>query len=89
MKPVEFPEVNCKFRPPDDLDESQCGTIAAYRGRVEGGSVDGSEICVVAWEPNEVERALIANGSPVFISMVGGLAPHYPSCSFQEATHPA
>ena len=33
--------------------------------------------------------ALLANDGVLYFSMIGGLAPHYPSLSFHDATHPA
>ena len=89
MTPINFPEVNCKFTAPPDLEESQCMTIAAYRGWIQGGSVDGSPVVVVAWQPSDTEREMIAEGKPVFISMIGGLAPHFLAMSFEEAIRPA
>lgn len=46
-------------------------------------------IAVVSWQPSEEERARIASGEPIFITMCGGLAPHYPSLDFHSATNPA
>ncbi len=89
MTPHHFPEANSHFGAPADLDESQCMTIPAYQGVVHGGSIDGIRQVVVAWLPDEQERARIAAGGPIFLSMMGGLAPHYLSTSFHEATHPA
>lgn len=40
------------FKAPDDLEESQCATIPAYRGVISGGSVDGIPVVVVAWLPH-------------------------------------
>ena len=90
MQPAKFPEAAVKFTPPNDLEESQCRTIPAYRGRVEGGSCDGYETVVVAYDlsPEEIE-ILRQNGGRIFLSMLGGLAPHFLSFSFHEATHPA
>ncbi len=89
MTPYKFPEANKPYKAPSDLEESQCMTIWAYENEVVGGSVDGVKQVVVAWKPNKEELARIAAGEPIFISMLYGLAPHYPSTSFFEATHPA
>lgn len=89
MTPTTFPECNAQFTAPPDLDESQVQTIPAFIGTVTHGSMDGSEVCVVAWMPTKEDVEKICRGLPIFITMVGGLAPHYPSMSFDEATHPA
>lgn len=90
MSPVKFPEANAQFGPPPDLDESQCRTIPAYLGKIEGGSCDGLKQVVVAYylAPYEIE-AIANNGGILYLSMVGGLAPHYLSLDFHSATHPA
>ena len=89
MNPINFKEANTKFGPPKELAESQCLTIPAHVTRAHGGSVDGAEIVVVAWEPTAEERERIITGSPIFISMIGGLSPHYLTTSFSEAINPA
>lgn len=89
MNPIEFPQANVRYGPPPDLEESQCMTIPAYKGTVEGGSVDGCEQVVVAWKPTEHDVERIKNGELIFISMIGSLAPHFLTTSFEEATHPA
>lgn len=86
----KFPEANRKFGPPPDLQESQVHTIAAYVGIVEKGSVEGSPIIIVAYEPNEQELQDIIEGKPIFLSIMGtGLPPHFLSTDFFSATHPA
>jgi hypothetical protein len=85
MKPVEFPEANTSFGPPKDLAESQCKTVRGYSGVLAGGSCDGAPITVVAWKPSSEELTALNNGSPVFLSVMGGLFPHYVCTSFTEA----
>lgn len=89
MIPYKFPECNKTYGPPSDLEESQCFSIPAFEHEVVGGSCDGVKQVIVAWKPTEQELQKIIEGNPIFISMMGGLAPHYPSMSFQEATNPA
>lgn len=89
MIPVNFPEANCAFTRPPDLDESQCMPIPAYCGEVERGSIEGSNFVVVARTPTFDELVRILAGGPIFISMMGGLAPHCLSTTFHDATHPA
>lgn len=104
MTPINFPECNCTFGPPGELTEEQVRTIPAFRGKFEGdgspsiffqgayegGSCDGAPCVVVAYQltPEDFE-ALKQNGGVIYFSMMGGLAPHYPSLNFHDATHPA
>lgn len=89
MTPVTFPEANTLLGPPKGLVESQCATMAGYVGVVEKGSLEGSDIFVVAWLPNEKEMAQICNGAPILLTFIGGIPPHYPSTSFQDASQPS
>lgn len=89
MTPTIFPQANCRFKAPTDLEESQCMTIDAFKGKVVGGSVDGSDFVVVAWTPTPDELAKLNAGSPIFLSMMGGLAPHFLTTNFDEAIKPA
>lgn len=89
MTPVTFPQANARFGPPSDLAESQCMTIHAYQGKVERGSVEGSPIVVTAWKPSPQELNAMIEGSPIFLSFLGGLPPHFVTTDFQQATHPA
>jgi hypothetical protein len=88
MSPAKFPEVNANYGPPSDLEESQCRTILAYRGQIEGGSCDGLDCVVVAYHVDEATLATLKRTGLIYFTMVGGLAPHYPSLSFHDATHP-
>lgn len=89
MIPTEFPESNIKFKPPPDLEESQCGVIPGFTGEVVGGSCDGCPLTVVAWRPTAEELEAINNGAPIFLSIIGGLPPHFLTTDFNLATHPA
>jgi len=88
MTPVDFPELNKNFCAPSDMDESQVATLPAYAGQVRGGSCDGVPIVVVAWRPSAEEFQDLVDGKPVFISMFGGLPPHYLTTDFQQAISP-
>lgn len=77
MHPVAFPQANCHFGPPPGLDASQVACVPAYRGTIIGGNLDGSDVCVVAWEPSAEDIERIRNGQPVYVAMMGGLAPHF------------
>lgn len=89
MTPYAFPETNVTYGPPPDLDESQCRSIAAYRGHAVGGSCDGAPITVVAYKLTLEEIEVLKQTGMIYFSVIGQLVPHYPSLSFHDATHPA
>lgn len=89
MTPVTFPEVNCKFGPPADFEESQVHSIPAFRGGVATGSCEGADCVVVAYAMTKEEATVLAAGGLLYFTMLGGLAPHYPSLTFHDATNPA
>jgi hypothetical protein len=86
MNPIDFPETNTTFGPPAGMTESQVQPVPAYCGQVRGGSCDGVEAVVVAWRPTREEIEQIAAGSPIYLTMIGGLPPHFLTTSFEEAT---
>ena len=90
MTPAKFLEANTVYGPPSDLEESQCFSIPAYQGTVDGGSVDGCRQVVVAYDLSPEEIAYLhQNGGRLFLSMIGGLSPHFLSFTFDQAIHPA
>lgn len=89
MIPIHFPQANTTFGPPPDLTDEQCGTVHAYRGTVERGSVEGTPHVIVAWKPDKLDLEAINRGEPIFIAMLGGLAPHMLTTSFESAKNPA
>jgi len=89
MNPVKFPEANSTFGPPAGLEESQVQTVAAYVGQIERGSVEGMSVVVVAWQPTPAELEVLNAGGAIFLSVIGGLPPHFLTTDFQSATHPA
>ena len=89
MSPHKFPEANHRFGPPEDMTESQVATIPAFVGETRVGSCDGSPCVVVAWKPDARELAALNEGAPIFLTVLGGLPPHFLSTNFQEATNPA
>lgn len=86
MKPISFPEANVKFHAPDDLDESQVFAIDAYRGAINQGNLDGGIVVVTGWLPTPEELAELNVGKPVYLSMLGGLMPHFLSTDIKAAT---
>lgn len=89
MTSVDFPESNCTFGPPSDLEESQCMRIHGYRGEVQQGSVDGVPIIIVAWKPSKEDLEELNNGKPLFLSFLGGIPPHFVTTDFRYANSPA
>lgn len=89
MTPSLFEEANTLFRPPFDLEESQCMSIAAHVSEVTSGSMDGVKQIVVAWLPTGEDLKRLQQGDPLYITFMGVMPPHYPSTNFHDATHPA
>ena len=67
------------------MDESQVRSVPAYCASIKGGSLDGSNIVVVAWQPDADDIARIVAGEPIFLSMIGSLAPHFLTTKFNDA----
>lgn len=84
MIPTSFPQVNMNFTAPPGLDESQVMTIPGFVGQIEGGNLDGSHVVIVAWQPDAADLARLNAGAPVFLQVLGGLAPH---CLMTEFPH--
>lgn len=89
MDSYKFPEANTTFGPPPDLVESQCRTIPAFVGVVEKGSCEGSRMIVVAHKPTPADLAALNAGGAIYLTMMGGLAPHFLTTNFAEATNVA
>lgn len=85
MTPHAFKEANCTFGPPAEMTDTQVRPIRGYLGTVETGSVEGSQIVVVAYRPSEDEIQALLMGAPIFVSMMGGLAPHFLTTDFKSA----
>lgn len=84
MKPTQFPEANCSYGPPQGYDESQIRRVAAYKGQVKTGNLDGDVFVVVAWQPDAADLARLAAGNPIFFSCIGGLVPHFLTTDFND-----
>lgn len=85
MTPVEFPQSNVIMTAPDGLDESQVLSIPGFRANIEGGNLDGLQMVIVAWKPNEAEILQMIHGAPIFLRCIGGLPPHSIHTTFTEA----
>ena len=70
------------------MTDSQVDPIRAFVGEVAKGSCEGARLVVVAWAPSAEERAAIEAGSLVYLSMIGGLLPHFITTDFANATNP-
>lgn len=82
MQPVTFPQANTTFRPPSELDASQCKTIPAFVGKM-GGNLDGLSSVVVAWELTDEDIETLKNGDRlIYLTCLGGLPPHMLSVGF-------
>lgn len=88
MTPIKFPESNNEYGPPRGMDESQVRTVPVFKGKVEGGSCKDFPIVVVCYELTEADVEALLHGRKIYVSMIGGLAPHYLSQTFYDATHP-
>jgi hypothetical protein len=88
MIATTFPEANSNFRRPTDMTAEQCVSIPTYKGVVESGSCAGHKLVVVAWKPTPEELEVIVAGGPIFLSVLGGLPPHFLTACFAHATNP-
>lgn len=70
MKPVDFEQSNLSMRPPEGWTEEQCGVLPVCHVRVpvEDSVVNGFVSC---WQPTDQERADIAAGKPVWLTVLG------------------
>lgn len=87
FQPTDFPQANTTFGPPEGLADSQVRPVRAHVGTLERGSMEGSRIVVTAWFPEAQDIQRMIQGHPVYICFVGGLPPHVPATSFEEATN--
>lgn len=70
MSPTNFPQSNCSLGPPGEYDTTDIAVIDAYRGQVQGGRLDGSNITVVAWKPDEQDLEKLQRGEAVFLAFI-------------------
>jgi hypothetical protein len=87
MIPATFAGSNCTFKAPSDMDETQVLSIDGFLGSIGGGNLDGSQFVVVAWKPTPEELAELNQGGLVYLSMLGGLAPHFITTDFGFASY--
>lgn len=87
MIPADFPQANIVFGPPAGMDESQVCKIPAYVGQLKSGNLDGAQFTVVAWLPTSEELLHLQQGQAVYLSVLGGLPPHFLTTDFQAASY--
>lgn len=89
MTPAQPPVANKFYTAPESMEESQVGSIHAFESVVpSGNNLEGSPFVVTAWKPSPDELRRLNEGGPVYLTyMGGGLAPHFLSASFAEATY--
>lgn len=75
MTPAKFPEANTCYGPPNDMDESQVQTIHAFVGLIQGGNVDGAQVVVTAWKPNEEDLQRLQSGGLIYLEILGQILP--------------
>jgi hypothetical protein len=91
MMPLEFAGTNVTFLIPDDLASNRT-KARAIRGRVfqvGPGPLDGLAVAVVAYKPSALDVSRFLAGEPIYISFLGGVAPHYLSTTLEEAINPS
>lgn len=86
MNATHFPEANTRHRAPEGLDESHVKTIPSFRAQIHDGPHDGAEMIVVAWRPSPDDLKKLNEGGFIYLSMMGGLCPHFLSTEFKEVT---
>lgn len=89
MTPTNFPETNVTFTAPEDLDESQVGSIPAHHGIIEQGSLAAHPIVVTAWRPTPEELEEIIMGNPIYVTTLGQrIPPQMLTTNFKAAVSP-
>lgn len=88
MTPIDFNESNHRFGPPPEMNDAQCGTLFVHKGEVPSGSLEGTPIIVSCWIPTPAEREMIAEGHPIYLTILGtGQPPVALSTSFHQASN--
>lgn len=79
MHPTNFIGANKIVGPPPGVLEAQVASIPAYVGKHKHGPFDGTQFVVVAWVPSPEDLERIKSGMPIYLTMLGGLMPHFMS----------
>jgi hypothetical protein len=62
MQPIDFPEANRTFTRPEGMTDEECGPLRVC---------DTGEALQSVWQPDEADRAALAAGAPVVLSIFG------------------
>lgn len=89
MSPIKFEGANATFGPPEGYEAGQVAPIYGFATQVQRGSCEGAPLVVTAWQPSPAELAQLNAGNPVFLSVLGGLPPHFLTTNLAEACNPA
>lgn len=71
MQPINFEGSNRHLLKPDDVDEKLCQECDAFHGE----DVDGFPFYLTAWQPSYEDVQAINNGQPVWVKIIGKVAP--------------
>lgn len=74
MTPGKFKESNIAFKAPPDI--GTCEDIQGWSGQIRGGEYDGMQLSIVAWKPDDLDKARIAKGGLIYLSVFGGMIVH-------------
>lgn len=80
MSPTAFPEANTHFKHPEGYTPEQVASIPAFFGNIQGGSMDGAEVVIVAWQPSQQDLLHLLQGKPIYVGFLGGFPAHF-ACS--------
>lgn len=72
MKPVDFPEKNFTFGPPQGVSERDCGNLPCYKGIEEGSNWP---VIISAWKPTPEELEEIKRTGTVWLRIYGSGMP--------------
>lgn len=88
MKPVDFPESNTTFGPPEGYDTSQIQRIKGFQAEITEGNLDGDPVIMTCWELNEEELKQVMIEKKIFVTFLShGLPPHLLTVSFNDSVN--
>jgi hypothetical protein len=88
MNNVDHPLWNTDIGPPKGLEESQVHRVKAYQGTVPGPhAIEGLPFTAVAWKPSKEELQDLLNGGNVYLTVIGGLPPHFLTTNIEHSCY--
>jgi hypothetical protein len=74
MKPIQFEEANISMKAPEGWTDDECGALPTCHVRVKINDkvVNGFVSC---WQPTPEEMKDIADGKPVYLTVLSGGMP--------------